>query len=69
MKVRVIYNPDADLVASIKQKLEDNGGYCPCRVKRTPSSRCMCEEFRGQLADPNWYGECHCGLYVKIKEA
>ena len=42
---------------------KDNGGYCPCRLQKTPDTKCMCKEFREQEE-----GECHCGLYVKIKE-
>lgn len=56
-------NEDKKLVAEIRQKLKDNGGYCPCRLQKTPDTKCMCKEFREQEE-----GECHCGLYVKIKE-
>ena len=53
-------NNDADLVNEIKQKLKENGGYCPCRIHKTPENKCMCKEFKEQKS-----GECHCGLYVK----
>ena len=66
--MKVIVNSDKELVAKIKQQLKDNDGYCPCRAKRTLANKCMCEEFRGQLADPSWYGECHCGLYIKVDD-
>ena len=56
-------NEDKELVAEIRQKLKKNGGYCPCRLQKTPDTKCMCKEFREQEE-----GECHCGLYVKIKE-
>lgn len=56
-------NEDKELVAEIRQKLKENGGYCPCRLQKTPDTKCMCKEFREQEE-----GECHCGLYVKIKE-
>lgn len=64
--MKVIVNPDAELAAEVRRQLNENDGYCPCRVKRTPSTKCMCEEFRRQIADPDWQGECHCGLYVKV---
>ena len=47
----------------ILDKLKENDGYCPCRIEQTPDTKCMCKEFREQEE-----GECHCGLYVKIKE-
>ncbi len=25
----------------------------------------ICKEFKEQLADPDYHGACHCGLYVK----
>ena len=56
-------NDDKELVTEIRQKLKDNEGYCPCRLQKTPDTKCMCKEFREQEE-----GECHCGLYVKIKE-
>ena len=41
------------------------GGYCPCRLERTEENKCMCKEFRDQIADPNFKGYCHCMLYYK----
>ena len=58
-------NPDAGYVAKIKSALEARGGYCPCRVPKTPENICPCEEFRGQIADPGYEGYCHCRLYYK----
>lgn len=49
-----------ELVEEIKAKLKENGGYCPCRLERTPDTKCMCKEFREQES-----GECHCGLFIK----
>ena len=63
MKIKL--NDDKDIVNDIKQRLKENDGYCPCRLKKTPDSKCMCKEFREQQEE----GICHCGLYVKVKEA
>lgn len=63
MKIR--YSHNRQLVNEIKQKLEQNNGYCPCRIGTLPENKCMCQEFRQQISDPSWSGECHCGLYVK----
>ena len=49
-----------ELVKKIQQKLKDNDGYCPCKLEKTPDTKCMCKEFREQQS-----GECHCGLFVK----
>ena len=63
MKIR--YSHNRQLVNEIKQKLKKNNGYCPCRIGTLPENKCMCQEFRQQISDPSWSGECHCGLYVK----
>jgi ferredoxin-thioredoxin reductase catalytic subunit len=51
----------------VKEGLEQTGGYCPCRRERTPDTKCMCKEFRDQIADPDFEGFCHCQLYYKEK--
>lgn len=56
-------NKNKKLVAEIRQRIKDNNGYCPCRLLKNENTKCMCKEFREQEE-----GECHCGLYVKIKE-
>ena len=54
--MRIQLNPDADLVAAIREGLRKKGGYCPCRLERTEAYKCMCEEFRKQIADPEFEG-------------
>ena len=61
-------NPDAEMVATVREGLKRTGGYCPCRVARTEDTKCMCTEFRNQIADPQFEGFCHCMLYYKSKE-
>ncbi len=58
-------NDNAELVAKIREGLKRTGGYCPCRLQRTPENICICREFKQQLEDPAFHGPCHCGLYVK----
>ena len=65
MKIR--YNDDKEVVKTIKEGLKAKDGYCPCRVGKRPEYKCMCQEFRDQIADPNFEGLCHCGLYYKEK--
>lgn len=61
--MRITVSSDTELVKTIREKLKANDGYCPCRLTKTPETKCMCKEFLEQ-AEP---GECHCGLYVKIE--
>jgi len=51
----------ADKVKEILDAVSANGGYCPCRLDKTPDTKCMCKEFREQES-----GVCHCGLYEKV---
>jgi ferredoxin-thioredoxin reductase catalytic subunit len=60
-------NPDENVVKKVKEALARTGGYCPCRRERTPEYKCICEEFRNQIKDPNFEGYCHCMLYYKSK--
>lgn len=57
------YTDDAELKEQILQALKESNGYCPCRIDRTPDTKCMCKEFRDMEE-----GTCHCGLWVKTKD-
>ena len=63
MKIRL--NENTEIVEAIKEGLKRTGGYCPCRRERTEENKCICQEFRNQMADPNFEGFCHCLLYYK----
>ena len=60
MNIKV--NSDKELVARIRERLKENGGYCPCRLVKNEETRCICKEFLEQEE-----GMCHCGLYIKTK--
>ena len=62
MKTKIVLSEDKEIVAKIRERLKANEGYCPCRISKTPDTKCMCKEFREQEE-----GTCHCGMYVKIK--
>ena len=66
MKIKL--NPDAEIVKVVREGLQHTGGYCPCRLERTEDNKCMCKEFREQIADPAFEGFCHCMLYYKSLE-
>ena len=57
------YADDTELKEQILQALKESNGYCPCRIDRTPDTKCMCKEFRDMEE-----GTCHCGLWVKTKD-
>lgn len=66
--MKVTLNENKEIVERIKAGLEKKGGYCPCRLEKTPENKCMCKEFRDQIADPDFEGYCHCYLYYKSKD-
>lgn len=61
--MKIILNPDKEMADAVKEAVKKNNGYCPCRLDKTPETKCMCKEFREQEE-----GLCHCGLYLKVKE-
>ena len=44
--MKITLNPDAEVVKAVKEGLKAKDGYCPCRLERTPDTKCMCKEFR-----------------------
>ena len=66
MAVRL--NEDKEIVETVRQGLKAKDGYCPCRLEKTPENKCICKEFRDQIADPEFEGYCHCLLYYKSKD-
>ena len=59
----IIQNPDKEIVHIVREGLKQTGGYCPCTNIKSDDTKCMCKSFREQSE-----GECHCGLYIKVKE-
>ena len=66
MAVRL--NENKEIVAKVKEGLKMKDGYCPCRLQKLPEYKCICEEFKQQMADPDFEGYCHCKLYYKSKD-
>lgn len=64
-KVRL--NENQEVVNKIKEGLKKKGGYCPCRLEKSEDTKCICTEFKKQIADPDFEGYCHCMLYYKEK--
>lgn len=63
MLVRIRLNSDYEIVKAVKEALDANDGYCPCKIEHLPENECMCKDFRNQKD-----GECHCGLFIKFLE-
>ena len=61
-------NENAEVVKTIREGLKKRNGYCPCRLENREEYKCICEEFRAQMADPDFEGYCHCMLYYKYKD-
>ena len=69
LKIRprpILDEDDQELVDAINEGLEKNKrelgkAYCPCNLKHTDDTVCMCKEFRDQKKP----GFCHCGKYEK----
>ena len=61
MQIRTV--DDKELVNDIRSRIRANDGYCPCAIIKDKDTKCMCKAFIEQEE-----GECHCGLYVKIKD-
>lgn len=66
--MKITLNPNEEIVRTVKEGLRQKGGYCPCRLEKKPEYKCMCEEFKEQIKDPNFEGYCHCMLYYKSNE-
>ncbi len=65
-KIRL--NENEEVVKLVKEGLKERGGYCPCVREISPDTKCMCKQFREQIADPDFEGYCHCRLYYKEKD-
>lgn len=61
-------NEDKEIVSRIREGLKAKDGFCPCRLGKKKEFKCMCEEFRAQIADPDFEGYCHCMLFYKSKD-
>lgn len=60
--MKIILNPDSEVVKEVREGLKRTGGYCPCRVVKNADTKCMCKDFKEQSEE----GECYCGLYLKV---
>ena len=66
--MKITVNPNKEVADAVREGLKRTGGYCPCRLERIPENKCICQEFKEQMADPDFEGFCHCMLYYKSKE-
>lgn len=65
--MKVVKTADKEYVKEIQKKIRENNGYCPCRLKKTEDTKCMCKEFREQI-ERNEPGFCHCKLYLALSD-
>ena len=52
------YNVEVNenLVDFFVNSINQNNGYCPCRVDKTPDTKCPCKDLREN-------SKCVCGLF------
>lgn len=60
--MEILKNPNKTFVEHMKNKLEENNGYCPCTILKGPETKCMCEDFRNMVGNKE-EGLCNCRLY------
>lgn len=65
--MKITFNTNKEIVEKLQTRIYTNGGYCPCRREHIDDNKCMCKEFRDQIADLDYEGYCHCMLYYKEK--
>lgn len=65
--VRIKQTEDKELLNEILKQLQDNNNYCPCAIKHTLDTKCMCKSFRDVINEntPGTF-ECPCGRYIAI---
>lgn len=61
----IVSNPDKEHVQQVLKAIQNNDGYCPCAVLKTPDTKCMCKDFKDKIDDPCFTGYCNCQLYKK----
>lgn len=61
--LKIIKNPDYQKYEATTNAVKENKGYCPCYIRQTEDTKCICKKFREQ----EYTGECHCGRFVKIE--
>ena len=66
--MHITLNENEEVVRAVKEGLKRKNGYCPCRLEIKEEYKCMCQEFRDQIRDPDFEGYCHCMLYYKHKD-
>lgn len=64
MSLKIMINPNTEIFNEVSKKVKENNGYCPCQIVKNEDTKCICKEFREQQVE----GECHCGMYVKVKQ-
>lgn len=69
LKYDIIKNPDEKFYEKITAAVERNGYYCPCLIKKSKETLCICEDMRNKFPDIE-NGEyecfCHCKRFKKV---
>ena len=58
MKAKFKLSESEIAVRLIKERIQQRGGYCPCKPELIADNKCPCKEYRET-------GYCKCKLYVE----
>lgn len=61
--MKIIKNPDQKIYEEVSKAIEENEGYCPCKLEKNKDTKCICTQFKEQKD-----GECECGRFIKIDD-
>lgn len=50
-----------------QEAVDNNQGYCPCKLGHIPDHKCMCKQFRDWIKE-GYKGYCECGLYEAVND-
>ena len=60
-------NENREIVDMIREGLRQRNGYCPCRMEMIPENKCVCKEFREQIADPDFEAILPLHAFLQVK--
>jgi len=39
-------NPDTHIYNMVAKAVNDNDGYCCCKIEHSPENKCICQDFK-----------------------
>lgn len=67
--MKVVLNPNKELVKEIQEGLAKSDNYCPCSIIRDNIDyKCKCKAFRDMVRNLEYGKTCHCGLFLIVDD-